>query len=76
MAGILTKTALLLALLLLNSCRRPEPAPQAEPAYADASVCATCHPEIADTYRRTGMGQSFFRPTAKNAIEHYKAKNT
>ena len=32
---------------------------QAAGAYADATVCAECHSEIAATYRKTGMGRSF-----------------
>jgi predicted CXXCH cytochrome family protein len=36
--------------------------------YVDASVCADCHPAIAESYRRTGMGRSFSRPTIDNTI--------
>ncbi|MDP9170171.1 MAG: tetratricopeptide repeat protein [Acidobacteriota bacterium] len=28
-------------------------------AYGDSAVCAGCHPKIAETYARTGMGRSF-----------------
>jgi hypothetical protein len=32
-------------------------------AYAQtAAACATCHPKIAESWARTGMGQSFYRP--------------
>src|SRR5450631_2568063 len=30
--------------------------------YVDANVCASCHRQVAEDYRRTGMGRSFFRP--------------
>lgn len=29
-------------------------------------VCASCHRAIWETYRQTGMGRSFYRPTAEN----------
>jgi tetratricopeptide (TPR) repeat protein len=43
--------------------------------YVDARVCASCHRQIADDYRQTGMGKSFFRPTASNTIEDYSRYN-
>lgn len=39
--------------------RQPEQGPPN--AYADASICADCHGEIAADYRKTGMGRSFSR---------------
>ena len=48
---------------------------QAESDYVDPSVCATCHDDIAATYRKTGMGRSFARPTAQNVIEDYSRNN-
>ena len=39
--------------------------------FAKSHVCATCHREIAENYARTGMGRSFFKPTAANTIEDY-----
>src|SRR5262245_2195776 len=44
--------------------------------YVDPAECASCHADIAEPYTRTGMGRSFFRPTAANAIEDFKTKNT
>ena len=49
---------------------------QAKSDYVDPAVCATCHNEIAATYRKTGMGRSFYRPTSQNVIEDYVQKNT
>ena len=37
------------------------PQPTASTAYADPSVCSSCHTEIARTYALTGMGRSFSR---------------
>jgi len=41
--------------------------------YADPKACAGCHSEIAAAYARTGMGRSFFKPSAANAVEDYAA---
>src|SRR5438105_15415148 len=35
-------------------------------SYIDPVTCAGCHPAIAETYQRTGMGRSFSRPTSAN----------
>ncbi|CAN5614652.1 hypothetical protein BH10ACI4_BH10ACI4_01980 [soil metagenome] len=43
----------------------------AQSDYVDPALCATCHEEIAATYRKTGMGRSFYRPSAKNTVEDY-----
>ena len=51
-------------------------APREEPAqaslsnagYVDPSICAGCHANIWETYRRTGMGRSFYRPSLSNTI--------
>src|SRR4051812_2223396 len=40
--------------------------PQAPGRYVDSRVCATCHPAAAEAYLRTGMGRSFYRPSAGN----------
>ena len=39
--------------------------------YVDAKACAGCHRQIDESYRRTGMGRSLFRPTPANTIEDY-----
>ena len=44
----------LFAAFLLFVC-----AAAAQPGYADPKACATCHPQIAETYARTGMARSF-----------------
>jgi tetratricopeptide (TPR) repeat protein len=49
---------------------------QSKSDYVDPSVCATCHSDIAASYRKTGMGRSFYRPDAKNSVEDYSQKNT
>jgi predicted CXXCH cytochrome family protein len=37
-------------------------------AYVDAAVCADCHGEIAASYRKTGMGRSFYRVRPEDMI--------
>jgi tetratricopeptide (TPR) repeat protein len=44
--------------------------------YVDPAVCATCHGDVAATFRKTGMGRSFYRPTAQNTVEDYTHNNT
>ena len=36
--------------------------------YVDPAVCAGCHVNIWETYRRTGMGRSFYRAALNNTI--------
>ena len=42
----------------------------------EGAVCASCHQDVAETYRKTGMGRSFFIPTAANVVEDYTHANT
>jgi len=73
MAGIIVLTTLA---GLIYFVRRPVVTPQDEKTpnttvknqYVDPSICADCHPKIAETYLRTGMGRSFSRPTTANTI--------
>jgi hypothetical protein len=39
-------------------------------------ACAGCHRKIWETYRRTGMARSFYRPSSTNTVEDYSKKNT
>lgn len=48
----------------------------ARSGYVDSATCYGCHQDIAKTYRLTGMGRSFYRPTAANTVEDYKVHNT
>jgi predicted CXXCH cytochrome family protein len=44
----------------------------------DWAACGVCHPQITESYRRTGMGRSFFRATPHNTPElpeYYHAKS-
>lgn len=44
--------------------------------YVSSDVCAECHREIWETYRRTGMGRSFARIGEAASVEDYEGKNT
>jgi predicted CXXCH cytochrome family protein len=43
--------------------------------YVDPGACTGCHAEIARNYLQTGMGRSFFRPSAANIVENYSSDN-
>jgi len=45
------------------------PLAPAQPGYVDSSVCANCHAGISQSFRRTGMGRSFYRPGLQNQPE-------
>jgi len=47
---------------------RSRATPQIADRYVDPALCAGCHPNISETYQRTGMGRSFYRPTLANTI--------
>ena len=49
-----------LGLLGCSSATAPDPGPVAG-AYADPAKCAQCHPTIAATYKKTGMGRAFHK---------------
>src|ERR1043166_8774667 len=40
--------------------------PQAVNTYVDPTLCTQCHSAIAATYRKTGMGRSFYRVTPES----------
>jgi predicted CXXCH cytochrome family protein len=62
---------LLLTLLRYGGLPAPVHAAPEDAEYVDSRVCAACHRQIADDYRQTGMGRSFFRPASANTVEDY-----
>ena len=48
----------------------------AQSDYVDPDVCASCHQDVAATYRMTGMGRSFSSPTKATVVEDYARANT
>ena len=42
---------------------------------AQSSECATCHADVYQDYRKTGMARSFYRPSPERTVEDYTAKN-
>ena len=63
-AGCVVVAALAGAVFLI---RRPSSvAPAAGVTYTDPAVCANCHSDISQSYSRTGMGRSFYRPAPEN----------
>jgi predicted CXXCH cytochrome family protein len=47
-----------------------------ENGYVEPQTCAGCHRQIWETYRRTGMARSFYRPSAANTVEDFTKNNT
>jgi len=56
---------ILLGALGLAACAGAQPSGDA--GYAAPETCAPCHRNIWDTYRQTGMGRSFYRPSIATA---------
>lgn len=69
-------TAAAVLALCVAACSRP-PAATSPPqsSYAAPNACAGCHAEIAKRYRQTGMGRSFYGPSAANVVEDYAKRN-
>ncbi len=44
--------------------------------YVDPAECTRCHRDVAATYSKTGMGRSFSKPSAANAVEDFTRANT
>ncbi|MEK6376157.1 MAG: tetratricopeptide repeat protein [Acidobacteriota bacterium] len=67
------------ALLALASPQAPDPLDAirvhvttgAAAGYVDDKHCATCHSDLARSYRHVGMSKSFYRPRADDAIEDF-----
>src|SRR5947208_3979057 len=75
-AAIAMAIASYLALSTAPGISRAQIKSSADTGYVDPAACARCHREIWETYRRTGMGRSFYRPTPSNTVENYTEKNT
>lgn len=51
-------------------------APETADAQSGGSrICAGCHRQIWETYRRTGMGRSFYRPSPENMTGEFLGKS-
>ena len=83
-AGVLAVVVLAVAGYFWFSKEDPTPASLAKPrrfiagadlGYVDPVACIGCHQEIHETYRRTGMGRSFYRPTDQNMVEDFETDN-
>src|ERR1035438_1669495 len=66
-AGVLTERA------YAQPAMAPSPRPVSSPAnhYVDPALCARCHAEIANNFRKAGMGRSFHRLSPATAIEDF-----
>ena len=66
-AGVLTQPA------YAQPAAAPLPHPVSSSAnhYVEPALCARCHPEIANNFRKTGMGRSLYRLSPATAIEDF-----
>src|ERR1041384_238493 len=64
-----------LALWMAGSSGPPAATSPPPTSYVAANTCAGCHAKIAKRYRQTGMGRSFYRPSAANIVEDFAARN-
>lgn len=53
----------------------PRPAPPSD-AYVGSAVCAECHPDICESYRKHPMGRSLARVLDADAIEDYQQQTS
>src|SRR5688500_17158588 len=70
--------ALFLLLVTSTGCSRSDSRKAVSPSggeFVDSRLCAGCHSEIAASYRKTGMGRSFYRATAATLKVEDFAKN-
>jgi tetratricopeptide (TPR) repeat protein len=61
----------LCAALYIGAQTQPDGAGIAASEYAAPQSCAGCHRRIWETYRLTGMGRSFSRPTIENTLANW-----
>src|SRR5205085_9197571 len=66
--GIATYTVLISLSSAPAQTTRSRPAVE-ENGFVEPETCAGCHRSIWETYRQTGMGRSFYRPSAGNTVE-------
>ena len=79
--GTLVAVAASAIVFLHRKTTRPSTDPGTSPTtqisdYVDPAECARCHRDVAQTYRKTGMGRSFSKPSATNAIENFAQAST
>lgn len=43
---------------------------------SNSNACSGCHREIWESYRRTGMGRSFYLPAPQRMVEDFTRNNT
>ena len=59
-----------------TSQEAPQQASLSSAGYVDPAICASCHADVWETYRRTGMGRSFSQPVLSNTIGDNKSAPT
>src|SRR6187399_2904950 len=44
-------------------------------AYVGDEQCRSCHADITESFHKTGMGSSFYKPSGANEIEDFTKEN-
>jgi hypothetical protein len=88
---IFSASLLIFIISLLNSCKKESPRSIGNTSethdqkfknisydvqYVGDDECFACHSGIHDSYKKNGMGMSFYKPSEENIIEDYYKKNT
>jgi predicted CXXCH cytochrome family protein len=71
LAGIVLGLALAIFFLryrFLTNASKSVPSSSSDTRFVDPAKCAACHPNVWETYRRTGMARSFYRPSVANTV--------
>ena len=64
------------AILVAQGAHTQPVSTSANNQYVDPALCARCHAEVANNFRKTGMGRSFYRLSSANAIEDFTPGKT
>jgi predicted CXXCH cytochrome family protein len=64
------------AFVALVAAAQESPLASKGAGYVEPAACRSCHEQIYNSYRRTGMGRSFYRVSAETSIEDYQKNNS
>jgi predicted CXXCH cytochrome family protein len=67
---------IILGVLAVCAQNNSSPPAREEAGYVSPETCASCHRTIWETYQKTGMARSFYRPGPANVVEDLTNNNT
>lgn len=77
-SGLAIAISVAVGALVLRRPAQQQPSPQVDAeisSYVDPAACSFCHSAIYQTYQRTGMGRSFYRPADGRMTEDWSGRN-